>query len=112
MSTVRYTLDTLPAPTAEDIVRLQKLAAMPDDNIDFSDIPPLTEAFWANAHRANALFRPKKQQITIRLDADVLAWLKGSGKGYQSRLNDILRQVMLAQTGRKADTTAMEVNDT
>ena len=103
MSTVRYTLDTLPAPTAEDIVRLQKLAAMPDDNIDFSDIPPLTEAFWANAHRANAL---------IRLDADVLAWLKGSGKGYQSRLNDILRQVMLAQTGRKADTTAMEVNDT
>ena len=54
----------------------------------------------------------RKQQITIRLDADVLAWLKGSGKGYQSRLNDILRQVMLAQTGRKADTTAMEVNDT
>lgn len=41
-----------------------------------------------------------------------IAWLKGNGKGYQSRLNDILRQVMLAQTGRKADTTAMEVNDT
>ena len=75
---------------------LAKLAARPDSDIDFSDIPPLTEKFWKNAIR-NPFYRPRKQQVTLRIDADVLAWLRHGGKGYQSRLNSVLRNAMLAQ---------------
>ena len=63
----------------------EKLAAMPDDTIDLSDIPEATEKFWKNAIR-NPWYRPRKQQVTLRIDADVLAWLRRDGKGYQSRL--------------------------
>lgn len=75
-----YTLDTLPEATAEDLAHLQKLAEAPDESIDFSDIPPLTEYFWASTKRADELFRPRKRQITVRIDADVLAWLKSRDK--------------------------------
>jgi len=98
MNMIRYTLNTLPEATSEDLARLQKLAEAPDDSIDFSDIPQLTESFWANAKRTDELFRPRKRQITVRIDADVLDWLESGGKGYQSRLNDILRHVMLEQS--------------
>ena len=79
---------------------LEKLAAMPDDTIDFSDIPPLTEKFWKNAVR-NPFYRPRKQQVTLRIDADVLAWLRRGGKGYQSRLNSVLRNAMIHQMNGK-----------
>lgn len=52
-----------------------ELAAKPDSEIDFSDIPPLAESFWQNAERG-CFYKPFKQQITARVDADVLAWLK------------------------------------
>lgn len=55
--------------------RLAKLAAMPDSEIDLSDIPELSDDFWKNAVR-NPYYRPLKQQVTVRLDADVVAWLK------------------------------------
>lgn len=74
--------------------QLAKLTARPDAEIDFSDIPPLTESFWQNAVR-NPFYRPVKQQLTVRLDADVVAWLRSQGKGYQTRLNQVLRQAML-----------------
>lgn len=74
----------------------EKLAAMPDDTIDLSDIPEATEKFWKNAIR-NPWYRPRKQQVTLRIDADVLAWLRRDGKGYQSRLNSVLRDAMLRQ---------------
>lgn len=74
----------------------ESLAAMPDDTIDLSDIPEATEKFWKNAVR-NPWYRPRKQQVTLRIDADVLAWLRRGGKGYQSRLNSLLRDAMLAQ---------------
>lgn len=96
MSMVRHTFQTLPPPTEEDMARLKKLAEMSDEDIDYSDIPPLTDEFWANAKRFNELYRPQKRQVTVRIDADVLAWLKQDGKGYQTRLNDILRQAMLS----------------
>src|SRR5258708_3350324 len=68
---------------------------MPDDKIDFSDIPELTEKFWKNA-APNPFYKPVKKQITLRIDADILAWLRQQGKdGYQSRLNAVLRRVML-----------------
>lgn len=51
-------------------------------------------AFWKQAARS-PLYRPVKTQLTVRLDADVLAWLRAAGSGYQSKLNAILRQAML-----------------
>jgi uncharacterized protein (DUF4415 family) len=62
--------------------------------IDTSDIAPLTDEFFANAVR-NPYYRPVKQSTTVRIDADVLAWLRGQGAGYQTRLNAILRRAML-----------------
>ena len=69
--------------------------------IDTSDIPPLGERFFANASR-NPFYRPLKQSTTVRLDADVLAWLKAQGPGYQTRLNAILRSAMLRDGDRTA----------
>jgi uncharacterized protein (DUF4415 family) len=91
---VSYTLETLPPLTEEDRANLRALAARPDSEIDFSDIPELTDEQWKNAERGH-FYRPVKRQITARVDADVLAWLKSQGKGYQSRINAILRREML-----------------
>ena len=74
--------------------RLAELAARPDSEIDTSDIPEWTDEMWKTAVRGR-FYRPVKQQLTVRLDSDVLAWLKGQGKGYQTRLNDILRKAMM-----------------
>jgi uncharacterized protein (DUF4415 family) len=74
--------------------RLAELARRPDSEVDFSDIPPLDESFWKNAVR-NPFYRPVKQQLTVRLDADVVVWLRQHGKGYQTRLNRALRDAML-----------------
>ena len=71
-----------------------QLAAKPDRQIDYSDIPQLPPSFWKDAVR-NPFYRPIKQQVTVRLDADVIAWLRQPGKGYQSRLNRLLRAAML-----------------
>jgi uncharacterized protein (DUF4415 family) len=79
----------------ERLEELRKLAERPDSEIDYSDIPPATEKFWQNAVR-NPWYKPVKQQVTLRIDADILAWLRQQGStGYQSRLNAVLRQVML-----------------
>jgi len=62
--------------------------------IDTSDIPPLTDEFFAQAIR-NPYYRPVKQSTTVRIDADVLDWLRRHGAGYQTRINAILRRAML-----------------
>jgi len=84
--------------------RLAKLAARPDrapyTKIDFSDISELTEKFWRNAIR-NPFYRPIKRQLTLRLDADVIAWLRKQGKGYQTRANALLRAAMLRDLQQK-----------
>ncbi len=69
---------------------------MPDELIDYSDIPPLDERFWKNAIR-NPYYKPVKKQLTVRLDADLIAWLRNAGKGYQTRINSILREQMLRE---------------
>jgi uncharacterized protein (DUF4415 family) len=92
---VSYSWDTLPPLTEEDRARLKALAERPDSEIDFSDIPELTDEQLKNAVRGR-FYRPIKKQVTARLDADVLDWLKKQGKGYQSRMNAILRREMLA----------------
>lgn len=95
---VSYTLDTLPPLTDAQRKHLEGLAQVSDDQIDTSDSPKLTDAQLVEMQRAER-YRPIKQQITARLDADVLAWLKAGGKGYQSRMNAILRQAMLNAKG-------------
>jgi uncharacterized protein (DUF4415 family) len=97
--TVRKTLSDTPL-TVQQKRRLAKLAKMPDDEIDYSDIPPLTDKFWQNAVRS-PLYRPVKQQLTVRLDADVLAWLRKQGRGYQTRINSLLRTAMLKDVAEK-----------
>ena len=100
MPMVEYTLDTLPELTEERRKELARLDALPADQIDTSDIPELTDEQWASAVRGR-FYRPIKQQITARLDADVLAWLKAGGQGYQTRMNAILRRAMMAELDRR-----------
>jgi uncharacterized protein (DUF4415 family) len=76
---------------------------MRDADIDYSDIPPLDKSFFT---KATAAWPPTKTQLTIRLDADVLAWLKAHGRGYQTRINRILRVVMETQPPRGSRSTA------
>ena len=70
-----------------------RLARQSDKDIDTSDIPELDEDFFRQAE----LRVPVKQAVTIRLDADVLAWFKEQGSGYQTRINQLLRQYMQAR---------------
>ena len=71
---------------------LKRLNRMTNKDIDYSDIPPLDDAFFKKARMV--AWPPAKQQVTVRLDVDVLDWLKLHGKGYQTRLNRILRAAM------------------
>jgi uncharacterized protein (DUF4415 family) len=94
---VRYEFDPTnpPSLTEEQRERLRALDALKDEDIDFSDIPPLTEDFWKNAVRGK-FYRPVKKQVTVRLDADVLEYFKakqGGKRGYQTAINAALRKV-------------------
>jgi uncharacterized protein (DUF4415 family) len=97
---VRKTLVDSPMTPARKR-KLAQLAARPDSEIDFSEIPPLKKSFWKNAVR-NPFYRPVKRQLTVRLDADVVAWLRRQGKGYQTRLNGVLRKAMLEDIRKSA----------
>lgn len=94
--TVRHEVELaqLPPLTEAQRAELTALAARPDGDIDYSDLPPLTETFWKHASRGR-FYKPTKTSTTVRIDSDVLAWLKAQGKGYQSRINAILRREML-----------------
>lgn len=85
--------------TAKQKAELAAIAKLPDDRIDTSDIPELPPSAWKDAVRGR-FYRPIKQAVSLRLDSDVVAWLKKSGTGYQTRANRILRERMLAQ-GKK-----------
>ncbi len=94
--TVKFELD-LASPAALTVAQkaeIKALKARPDSNIDYSDIPPLADSFWKHAVR-NPLYRPTKSSTTVRIDSDVLHWLRASGKGYQTRINTILRREMM-----------------
>lgn len=73
---------------------LQTIAALPDESIDTTDIPELNEEQMRQAIRGR-MYRPVKKPVTIRLDADVIEWLKQQGPGYQTKANRILRMQML-----------------
>jgi uncharacterized protein (DUF4415 family) len=87
---VNFSLDPKrPTPlTKKQKEELKALAAMSDKQIDYRDIAPLDKDMIGK------MYRPRKQQLTLRIDMDVLAWQKSKGKGYQGRINKILRQAM------------------
>lgn len=99
---VHFQLDPANLPPLTDAQRaeLAALDAIPDSEIDYKDAPALSDDFWRNAERGR-FYKPIKQQVTAKLDADVLAWLKSAGKGYQARMNAILRREMLAAVARR-----------
>ena len=71
---------------------LKRLDAMKDEAIDYSDIPPLSSEMFVQALVQKDLQpTPPKAQITLRLDRDVLEWFRNQGKGYQTRINAILK---------------------
>src|ERR1700693_2990098 len=72
------------------------IAGMKSEDIDISDMPEVVD--WSKAE-VGKFYRPPKKAVTMRLDADVLEWLKGYGKGYQTRANLLLRHAMASATG-------------
>ena len=86
--------------TSRQQAELRSLAALPDHAIDTSDAPELLD--WSDAKRG-LFYRPVKQQLTLRLDADVVAWFKShtsSDEGYQTRINRALREYVQGQASR------------
>jgi uncharacterized protein (DUF4415 family) len=87
--------------TAEQLAELSALAALPDNAIDTSDAPEVID--WSGAKRG-LFYRPVKQQLTLRVDADVIAWFKAqatSKEGYQTRINRALREYVQGQTRKR-----------
>ncbi len=82
--------------------QLAKLAALPDDQIDTTDIPEAPPENWIHARRGE-LYRPLKQPVTIRLDADVLTWFKehAANGGYQTEINRVLRRHVMEAEKRR-----------
>lgn len=83
--------------TPEIAANLKELEALGDEDIDLSDMPEVTD--WSNAVRGK-FYRPVKQQVTLRLDADLLHWFKahGDARGYQTRINAALRRFVEAES--------------
>src|SRR5579863_5791001 len=89
-----------PSPTKGEPMRkltkqqkrdIRAIAAKKDEEIDFSDAPAVVD--WSKAE-IGRFYRPKKKPVTMRLDSDVIAWLKADGRGYQTKANWLLRQAM------------------
>lgn len=76
---------------------LKKIDAMSDEDIDYSDIPEFDDEFLDTVEMK---FSPGKKQIALRVDTDVLEWMKSQGKGYQSRMNAVLRAYYEAHANR------------
>lgn len=73
----------------------KRLRSMKDEDIDFSDIPPITpEMFAKGVIRRGLKPIPRKKQLTLRMDSDVIEWFKKQGQGYQTKINSLLRAYM------------------
>ena len=77
---------------------ISAIAAKRDEGLDFSDAPPVLD--WSGAE-IGKFYRPKKRPVTIRLDSDIIEWLKADGRGYQTKANWLLRHAMLQYTREK-----------
>jgi uncharacterized protein (DUF4415 family) len=92
MAIVRYTSETVPKPAREDWERLDSLK---DEDIDCSGIPEISDFSQFRPWEQHRMFKPVKVSVTCKLGAGIVAWLKQAGKGYQTRMNAILREAML-----------------
>ena len=91
------TSKTSPPKTTEIQTDWERVDALRDEDIDTSEHPEMTPEMFARAVARKGLKPiPRKRQVTLRLDTDVLQWLKDQGKGYQSRINALLRAYMEA----------------
>jgi uncharacterized protein (DUF4415 family) len=84
---------------------LAPLARMPDEQIDLTDAPEVRD--WRGAV-VGKFYRPIKRPVTIRVDADVLAWLKRQGRGYQTRINKLLREATEESGGGRRKRKSVE----
>jgi uncharacterized protein (DUF4415 family) len=88
-------MKTLSAEMKRQVAAVKRLK---DEEIDVSDAPEIAD--WSGAVRGK-FYRPVKKPVTVRVDADVLAWLKSSGKGYQTKINRLLREAMSQSSKRR-----------
>ncbi|MGR7198360.1 BrnA antitoxin family protein [Klebsiella aerogenes] len=100
MSMVKHKRDNPDTLTVGRDAELKALAKKTDDDIDYSDIPQTADEQWSDAVRGK-FYRPLKTQASVRIDADILEWLKRPGEGYQTRLNAILREAMIRDLNKK-----------
>ncbi|WP_448669127.1 BrnA antitoxin family protein [Enterobacter mori] len=100
MSMVKHKRGSAPGVSARREAELKALAEKSEAEIDYSDIPAAGDEQWSGAVRGK-FYRPLKTQASVRIDADVMEWLKRPGKGYQTRLNAILREAMLRDQNKK-----------
>lgn len=84
----------LPPLTDTQKSRLKQLSEIDDSSINTSEIPELPIELWSKGQRG-MFYKPIKTSTTVRIDSDVIDWLKSQGKGYQTRMNAILRDAML-----------------
>jgi uncharacterized protein (DUF4415 family) len=84
--------------TKEQKREIRANTANRDEDIDFSDAPAVVD--WSGAE-IGKFYRPTKRPVTMRLDSDVIAWLKADGRGYQTKANGLLRHAMLHYTREK-----------
>ena len=87
--------DRLPADLEAELAALEKKS---DADIDLTDIPEVVD--WSSAERGR-FYRPVKQLLSVRLDADVIAWFRASGEGYQTRINAALREYVATHAPRR-----------
>jgi len=97
---VAYQLKHNEPLTSRQKREIRGLAAMREEEVDTSDIAELPPGAWENAARGK-WYRPVKEAVSIRLDADVLSWLKSKGSGYQTRINGLLREKMLQESAKR-----------
>lgn len=82
--------------TTKQAAELKALQTIPDNQIDYTDVPPTKPEEWRDAVTGR-FYRPIKQQLTLRIDADVVDWFKKQGRGYQTRINELLRDAMMKE---------------
>jgi uncharacterized protein (DUF4415 family) len=96
MPIVKMAINSLPPIDTE---RNSKLKQLEDKDIDFSDMPPLTEEQLARLVPAKllnrSLYKPVKVPIKVNYDADIIEWFRSFGKGYQTKMNAALREYMM-----------------
>jgi uncharacterized protein (DUF4415 family) len=94
--TIKFTVDPKRPPRLGKHAKM-RLASIPEERIDLTDIPATHGVAWQR--QGTLIPTENKQQVTLRIDADVLAFFKTTGRRYQTRMNEVLRSYMKAQNG-------------